>query len=219
MASCFADLLKRIEIINKKERDILELECQSALPFILFTTNGELFSSFGFSKSSFFNSHFFTVVSINKETQCAVLEVLLCKQDKLFRTKTFVVIDISCICGIHIIPFPVFDFFVEAHLTNDHFCLPFHLTKEDSSKTIWRATQNKMETATTISVTCEETDQVAKLIVNTKSGVIPLKVPKGEISSITVSDIRSIEVLTPDEIVKGTVEIQLNRCEKKKIYF
>lgn len=219
MASCFADLLKRIEIINKKERDMLELECMSALPFTFLGTNNELFSGFGFSGGYFFKSHFFTVVSINKETKCAVLEVLLCKKDKLFRTKSRVVIDISCICGIQIIPFPVFDFYLEAHLTNDHFCLPFHLTKRDTPKTIWRASQNKMENATTISVNHEGTDQVARLIVNTKSGVMPMTVPKGEISSITVSDILSMVVLTPKEIVKGTVEIQLNRCEKRKIHF
>ncbi|WP_338754904.1 CotZ-related putative spore coat protein [Bacillus sp. FJAT-52991] len=217
MTSCFTYLFKKIETINKKKTHTLE--CQSALPVIIFKKNGKPLSIVGFSRGSCFESHFFTVLSINKETQCAVLEVLLCKPGKLFRTEACVTVDISCICGIEIVSIPVFDCFLEAHMTNDHFCLPFTLAKADTPKIIWSSTnQHKIKNVATISVNYEGTDPEMKLIINTKEKAIPLAVLKGQMSSITALNLLSIEVSTPNEQVKGTVEIQLNLCEKKIVH-
>ena len=42
---------------------------------------------------------------------------------------------------------------------------------------------------------------------------------KGHCQSLTISDLKYIEILTPQKFVAGTIQIQLNYCYKEKYYF
>ena len=40
-------------------------------------------------------------------------------------------------------------------------------------------------------------------------------IPKGHCQSLTISDLKYIEILTPQKFVAGTIQIQLNYCYKE----
>ncbi|MCZ2259929.1 CotZ-related putative spore coat protein [Sporosarcina sp. G11-34] len=219
MTSWIAERLKKIEPINKKETH--KLACQSALPFMLVGKDGEPFSVIGISGGCFFVSSFFTVICIDEKSKCAVLEVLFprCCGRELFRTQARIFVDLSCFCGIEALPIPVFDCLIECHVKKDHLCLPFMLVKTDTTKTVWSTVQEKIGNTATITVNYVGPDPIVNLTLVTKDEVIPFVMVRGECRSVTVLNLKSIEVLTPLEQVRGTVEVQLNLVEKKKVCF
>ncbi len=84
---------------------------------------------------------------------------------------------------------------------------------------MWSTVQENIGNTATVSVNYVGPDPVLNLTLVTKNGRIPLVVTRGECRSVTVLNLNSIAVLTPLELAKGTVEVQLNLCEKKKIHF
>ncbi|HJF31758.1 MAG TPA: hypothetical protein K8V56_08260 [Sporosarcina psychrophila] len=217
MPSRITDVLK--EMVTKKETQLLGL--QTALPFILVRKDGTPFTVLGFSKGCFFRSPFFTVLSVDEENLCVVLEVLAscgCGNN-LFHTKARVLVNLDCFCSIEIVDKPVFDFLLLSHVTKDLVCLPFMLTKNDITKTICRINRKDVQLTATITVYYDGEDSQIRLTVYTYEGIITLIVPKNESRSITVFKLQSIEIATPIKEVKGTIEMQLNYCEKKIIYY
>jgi hypothetical protein len=219
MPSWITDILKEKETVNKKEMH--PLVCQSALPFMLVGKDGTPFTVLGSSRGCFFKSPFFTVISTNEKSLCVVLEVLASCScgNKLFRTEARVLVNLNCFCGIEIVATPVFDYLQLSHITRDQFCLPFMLTKKDSPKMICRIDRREIQHTETISVHYTGADPQLELTLFTNEKTISLTIPKDGIRSITVFNLQSIEIATPIKEVKGTIEIQLNFCEKKNIYY
>ena len=219
MPSWMTDRLKEIAAVNKKA--MYTVECQTALPFILVGRDGTPFTVFGFSRGCFFRSPFFTVLSVNDESSCVVLEVLApcgC-ENHLFRTKARVIVNANRFCGIEIVDLPVYDYLQVAYVTKDQLCLPFKATNKDSPKTIWKIEQKGLQHVGTLSVRYIGTESKVELALYTKEKCITLQVPKGEFRSITIFNLQSIDIATPMDVVKGTIDIQLNCCDKKNIYF
>ena len=141
-----------------------------------------------------------------------MLEVLVpcCCGNKLFRTKARVLVNLKCFCGIEIVATSVFDYLQLSHVTRDQFCLPFLLTKKDSSKTLCRIDRKDAQHTATISVYYDGTDPQVELTLYTYEEIITLLVRKGVFKSITVSNVQSIEIATPVEPGIGVVPFSIN---------
>ena len=213
------DRLKEIDMVNRQAMH--PSECQTAVPFMLVGRDGTPFTVFGFSKGCFFKSRFFTVHSMHGEGLCVVLEVLApCDCDKhLFRTKARVIINSNRFCGITLVDIPVFDYLQVSYVVTDQLCLPFMLCKKDVPKKIYRLDRKEQLHTETVSVHYTGADPQVELTLYTKEKSILLQVPKDEFRSLTVCQLQSIEIATPMDGVKGTIELQLHFCEKKKLYF
>ena len=62
------------------------------------------------------------------------------------------------------------------------------------------------------------TDSELQMFLYTKTKTYKMFIPKGHCQSLTISDLKYIEILTPQKFV-GTIQIQLNYCYKEKYYF
>lgn len=200
-------------------KETVRLEYYTSTPFRLIGQDGAPFTVLGFSKGCFFRSPFFTIMSMDCESHCAVLEVLVPCGNELFHTEARVLVRLNCFCSFEIVSKPVFDCLEQSQITKDQFCLPFKLTKNDSPKTICRIDRNDVQHMGTISVHYTGTDPEVKLTLYTKEETISLTIPRGKFRSITGLNLQSIEIANPIESVKGTIDTQLNFCEKKTIYF
>lgn len=223
------DELKRIESINKKKKNTIK--CQSILPFILLLeSNKKPFFLFGISRQCCFKSLFFTVKSVDEKKNCAVLELLfpcsdineqldfLCDVKILFRTKIYVVVDLSCFCGMTILEIPVFDCLVKCNVCKDKINFPFNVKNENSPCIIW--TTKQIDNTATITIQYNDgMDSYIEVILMTGTGTVTIHVFKGECRSVTVKDILSIEISKHTKEIEGNVEIQFNSIKRSNVYF
>ena len=219
MQNQIANLLKKVAMVNKTQTH--GLEYQSVMPFLLVGQDGVPFTVLGRSKGCFFSSSYFTVVSLDEGKLCAVLEVLYpcCCGGKLFRTEARVHVDVTRFCSIQIVAKPTFDYLRKSYITTDQICLPFTLTKNTLPQTICRIERKEIKQTGTISIHYTGPDPEVELIIYTDKAIIALTIPKDTSQSMTVCNMQSIEIATPIERVNGMIDIQLNFCEKKNIYF
>lgn len=213
MGNWIANLFKQAET-HKRKIHIVQ-------PFMLIGQDGTPFTAFSLSKGRFFSSSFFTIASINEKSHCAVLEVLhpCCCGGKLIRTEARVFIDLTCFYGIQMMTIPVFDGLQMSCITAERICLPFMLTKEDDPKMIYKLNQLENQHTETISVHYAGIDPHVELNLYTNENKLRLMVPRNGFRSVTVFNLLSIEIASPIDVVQGMIEIQLNLCEKKTIYY
>ncbi len=218
MSNWNIDLVKQLEQIHQPMHGPVG---RSALPFMLIGKDGTPFTVPGFSKGCFFRSKFFAFLSTNVQHHCAVLEVLMpcCCGCRLFRTQAKVLVDLGHFCGFDIVAAPVFDFLQYSDVTQEQICLEFLLKGSESPKTIYRMERNGVQHTETIAVHNTSTASSIEMNLYAHGKAIPFIVPQAGFRSLTVSNLQSIEILTLEETVRGTVELQLNICEKKTIYY
>ena len=207
------------EILAIHEQEINKPECQSVIPFRLVGNNGKRFSVVGFSRGCFFESSFFTLISVDEKSQCAVLEVLISVDGCLLHTEAKVIVDLWCFCGLEIVSSSVYDSLLVSRKIHDHFCRPFMLTEEDFPKVLWCPIQKHVANTGVISVNYSGVDCQVELTLFMDDGVLTMIVPKGECQTITVSNLQSIQVSQPIEQIKGAVEMKMIFHEEKEVYF
>lgn len=219
MSNRLAGLLKELKKIRGTQTH--RLECQTVTPFLLVGQDGTPFTVVGLSKGCFFSSPYFSVVSINEEIFCAVLEVLYpcCCGKNLFRSEARVLVDLTFLCGIETMATPIYECLEQSHITTERICLPFMLTKQDSSKVVYSIEWKEPQHTETVSIHYNGPDPEVELLIYTNEEIITLRIPKDTFQSRTVFNLQSIEIVSPTERVNGTIDIQLNYCEKKNIYF
>lgn len=212
------DLVKQLEQIHQPMHGPMS---GGALPLMLMGKDGTPFTVPGFSKGCFFKSNFFTLLSVNVQHHCAILEVLMpCRSGcRLFRTQAKVLVDLNCFCGVDRVTAPVFDYLQCSHVTQERICLPFMLKEDEPPKTIYSMEQKSVQDAETIAVRNTSRDSCVKMNIYAHGETIPFIVPRAGFRSLTVSNLKSIEILTPGETVTGLVDLQLNIYGKKKIRY
>ena len=94
------------------------------------------------------------------------------------------------------------------------------MRKKDTPIILWMTNEKNVMNSATISLDIT-TKSEGELMLNifTKEGGVISKASAGESKSITVSNITQIELETTMESVTGTLEIQLNRKQERKITF
>jgi hypothetical protein len=205
---------------------------QSAIPIYLYTCNGKLFYAHGDVNNHVFKSPFFIVESVDEKNHSAILHILLpyplfvLENDrihslqKFLRTGKFIKVDLHCFFGFSHIPIPVYDGIIVADLIKDTICIPYAMRKKDTPIILWMTNEKNVMNSATISLDIT-TKSEGELMLNifTKEGGVISKASAGESKSITVSNITQIELETTMESVTGTLEIQLNRKQERKITF
>lgn len=231
MNNCIVNELVEKEMIHKNTEFISE--CQNAQPFILLLSNGSPFVVTGRSQNCFFETVFFLVKSVNEETQCAVLELLFpcppISEDldnivcvtALFQTMACITVDLSCFCGIVNVNIPVFECLILCDVFKDTIRCPFLLTNTSPLHNIWTETnETKINNTATITVQYTNgTDPQIEVIITTDMGIVVLPVLKGGCRAVTLINISSVSISAPAGEIEGTVEIQLNRIERREIHF
>lgn len=210
-------LLQNILAMNEQNKN--KPEYQSVMPFRLIGNNGKLFSVVGFSRGCFFESSFFTLISVDEKSQCVELEVLASSDGLLLHTQARIIVDLWCFCGLEIVCSPVYDCLQVSRKIHEHFCRPFMLTKEDFPKVLWCSIQKHVANTAIISVDYSGIDCQVELILCMDDGILTMIVPKGECQIITVSNLQSIQVSQPIEEVEGTVDMKIIFHDEKEVYF
>lgn len=212
-------LLQEILAMNEKKKNKNKLECQSVMPFRLIENNGKPFSVVGFSKGCFFESSFFTLISVDETSQCVELEVLTSVDGLLLHTQARVIVNLRCFCGVEIVCSPVYDCLQVSRKMHEHFCCPFMLTKEEFPKVLWCSIQKHVANTGMISVNACGIDCQVELMLCMDDGVLTMIVPKGECQTITVSNLQSIQVSQPIDQIEGVVDMRMIFHEEKEVYF
>lgn len=195
--------------------------CGTSLSFMLVGKEGAPYIATAFSRDRFFTSCLFTIGWIDEKRCCAELDILIpsCCGNKLFRTEARILVNLTCFCGIDFIDTPIFDCLQVSYVIKDRICLPFMLTKKNSPKVLYTINPRTSAHVETISIHYTGPDPEVEVLVQTREKVISLQVPKDGFRSVTVLNLKTIEIATPIEAVHGTVEIHHTFCEKKNIYY
>nr|WP_276320185.1 S-Ena type endospore appendage [Bacillus cereus] len=105
-------------------------------------------------------------------------------------------------------------------MIKDSFCLAFCLSQNCPPQNIWETSKKHLNNITTITSSYNYgTDSELQMFLYTKTKTYKMFIPKGHCQSLTISDLKYIEILTPQKFVAGTIQIQLNYCYKEKYYF
>ena len=216
MQSYLIDVLGKIKKTNKNE--VHHLSCQTEVPFLLIGKNATPFTVLGFSKGRFFETNLFTIKCVDKCKGHALLEALRCRNGKLYRTDARILVNLSRFCGIERVISPVLDYLITSHFKRTVFCKRFVL-KDKPSNMLWQIDQYHLQNVATISVDFVGTASGVLLQFHTKDGIVPWNVHQEKAQSITIANLLEIEVLPTPELIELMVQVQLNECEKKIIYF
>ncbi|MCZ2969054.1 CotZ-related putative spore coat protein, partial [Acinetobacter baumannii] len=122
--------------------------------------------------------------------------------------------------GLTFVEIPVFDYLTKSRMIKDSFCLAFCLLQNCPPQNIWETSKKHLNNITTITSSYNYgTDSELQMFLYTKTKTYKMFIPKGHCQSLTISDLKYIEILTPQKFVAGTIQIQLNYCYKEKYYF
>lgn len=213
--------LKHIEERNRNSTHISE--CESERPFYLIHCNGEPFYAYGLIKECSFKTMFFTVKSIDQKKHSAVLNILVPYTSQkgemfLLRTETKIVVDLSCFCGFSTVSIPTVDCIILRNMIKDHLKLPLLANKSDSPQVIWNSNENELNNTATITFHYQKGLDVYVMIdLYMRGKKVSLIIPRGNKRAITVIDLLKIDIQPPSKMIIGTVEIQLNRIDKRKV--
>ncbi|QWG87418.1 CotZ-related putative spore coat protein [Bacillus mycoides] len=211
---------------------------QTTPPFCLFNYSGKLVSLAGNVKNGKFNTPFFTVKALDTKKNCALLELLFpspvienedptkfplnkfCCVKKLFHTKSQLFVNLADFCGLIFVDIPTFDCLIKSRMIKNSFCLTYCLTKNCPPRIIWKKSEKHLNNTATITSSYNNgTDPELQIFLYTKTKTYKMFIPKGHCKSLTVSDLEYIKFPTPQKLVTGTIQIQLNYYYKEKYYF
>ncbi|OLP66259.1 hypothetical protein BACPU_05610 [Bacillus pumilus] len=193
-------------------------------PFCFITGDGKPFYSWVFTGNKVFETCFFSLISINEENNCVLLELLvpcfknfhLC-QKGLYRSNSCVLVDISLFCGISEVELPVFDYIILEHIEKYPVLCCF--STSSCSLELWRNGTRSMNTATVVLHHQDEQDSPISINIQTKKSLHTLCVEKGESRAITVKDVNSIMKNDSKHKIRALLELQLNLIQREKINF
>ncbi len=227
--------LEKLVEINKTPHSA---KWQTTPPFCLFNYDGKLLTLAGNTKKGQFTTPFFIVKAVDTKKNCALLELLFpfpiienkhnqkfplnkfCCVKKLFYTKSKLFVNLADFCGLTFVEIPVFDYLTKSRVIKDSFCLAFCLSQNCPPQNIWETSKKHLNNITTITSSYNYgTDSELQMFLYTKTKTYKMFIPKGHCQSLTISDLKYIEILTPQKFVAGTIQIQLNYCYKEKYYF
>ncbi|MCW6697718.1 CotZ-related putative spore coat protein [Bacillus sp. RP12] len=191
-------------------------------PFLLIMENGEPFYSWVFVERSVFKTCYFSLISINEEQNCVVLELLVpccmrstCCQKVLYRSSSKILVDLSFLCGMIEAELPVYDALILKNIEPHHLLLDF--STSPSSVEIWRNGTRLLNTATVVLHHHDDQEVPVSITIQTKKACHDICVQKGESRSITVKDMMLILKKQATENVQARLDIQLNMVQRKKI--
>lgn len=221
-----AGITNRIKQIKEISLESVLSESKEMLPLYLITCDARLFYGISHINGYLVKTPFFTVESVDPEQQSAVLNMLVPYPNTCFhcmraliRTETYINIDLSSMCGFSYVPLPIYDYFPVANIIQNSFCLDFKLNETEPQRTIWNSANDQLKnTATIIFHYRSGKDSFIHINIYLKEKVIPQTIPKGVARAITVPDLRKIEICSSEHLVKGTVDLLLNRKKETKIY-
>ncbi|KGR76277.1 CotZ-related putative spore coat protein [Ureibacillus sinduriensis] len=224
---------KRVKQFERNCINFTEFSQYTELPFHLLNSKGHPFFAIGQIDGFSFKSPFFTVESVDPCQHSAVLNILApfpfqegdvdpsnCIQT-LLRTNSFVSVELSKFSGFSKVPISISDCLTICDMMEEHVRLPFMAGETDFPKVIWQHTGgNQINNVATIMLHYQNgIDSQVKLNLCTKDKLVTLNAPKGNGRAVTVKDLLSIEICPSAKLVKGIIEIQVNRKEERKIYF
>ncbi|MCY7616373.1 hypothetical protein C6Y01_01340 [Bacillus sp. NMCC46] len=210
------------EIINQTKNEGFTHKRSMSSPFLLIMENGEPFYSWVFVERSVFNTCYFSLISINEEQNCVVLELLVpccmrstCCQKVLYRSSSKILVDLSFLCGMIEAELPVYDALILKNIEPHHLLLDF--STSPSSVEIWRNGTRLLNTATVVLHHHDDQEVPVSITIQTKKACHDICVQKGESRSITVKDMMLILKKQATENVQARLDIQLNMVQRKKI--
>ncbi|XYU18922.1 CotZ-related putative spore coat protein [Bacillus pumilus] len=210
------------EIINQTKNEGFTHKRSMSSPFLLIMENGEPFYSWVFVERSVFNTCYFSLISINEEQNCVVLELLVpccmrstCCQKVLYRSSSKILVDLSFLCGMIEAELPVYDALILKNIEPHHLLLDF--STSPSSVEIWRNGTKLLNTATVVLHHHDDQEVPVSITIQTKKACHDICVQKGESRSITVKDMMLILKKQATENVQARLDIQLNMVQRKKI--
>lgn len=211
---------------------------QTTPPFCLFNYNGNLLALAGNNKNGEFTTPFFTARSVDTKKNSALLELLFpfpiienkknqkfslnkfCCVKKLFHTKNKLLVNLADFCSLNFVDIQIFDCLINSSITKDNACLAFCLSKNLSPQLIWETSKKHLNNIATITSSYNYgTDLELQIFLYTKTNTYKMFIPKGHCKSLTISDLKYIEIPNPQKFVTGTIQIQLNFYCKEKCYF
>lgn len=210
------------EIKNKTKDEGFAHKRSMCSPFLLIKEDGEPFYSWVFFERSVFKTCYFSVISMNEEQNCVLLELLVpcctrstCCQKVLYRSSSKILVDLSFLCGISEVELPVYDALILRNIETHHILLCF--STSPNSFEIWRNGTKLLNTATVVLHHQDDQDVPITIKVQTKKACHDMCVQKGESRAITVKDIMFILKEESIENVQALLEIQFNMVRREKI--
>ncbi|MGG1699129.1 CotZ-related putative spore coat protein [Bacillus zhangzhouensis] len=210
------------ELNNKTKDEGFTHKRSMSSPFLLIMEDGEPFYSWVFFEKSVFKTCYFSLISINEEQNCVVLELLVpccmrsaCCQKVLYRSSSRILVDLSFLCGMSEVELPVYDALILKNIEPHHILLCFSTSA--SSFEIWRNGTKLLNTATVVLHHQDDQDVPISVKIQTKKACHDICVQKGESRAITVKDMMFILKEESIENVQALVEIQINIVRRKKI--
>ncbi|MFW5429158.1 CotZ-related putative spore coat protein [Bacillus pumilus] len=210
------------EIINQTKNEGFTHKRSMSSPFLLIMENGEPFYSWVFVERSVFKTCYFSLISINEEQNCVVLELLVpccmrstCCQKVLYRSSSKILVDLSFLCGMIEAELSVYDALILKNIEPHHLLLDF--STSPSSVEIWRNGTRLLNTATVVLHHHDDQEVPVSITIQTKKACHDICVQKGESRSITVKDMMLILKKQATENVQARLDIQLNMVQRKKI--
>ncbi|MFW0808625.1 CotZ-related putative spore coat protein [Bacillus pumilus] len=210
------------EINNQTKNEGFTHKRSISSPFLLIMEDGEPFYSWVFFERSVFKTCYFSLISINEEQNCVVLELLVpccmrstCCQKVLYRSSSKILVDLSFLCGMIETELPVHDAFILKNIEPHHLLLDF--STSPSAVEIWRNGTKLPNAATVVLHHRDDQDVPVSITIQTKKACHDICVQKGESRSITVKDMMLILNHQTAEKVQARLDIQLNMVQRKKI--
>ncbi|MGG0526219.1 CotZ-related putative spore coat protein [Bacillus pumilus] len=210
------------EINNQTKNEGFTHKRSISSPFLLIMEDGEPFYSWVFFERSVFKTCYFSLISINEEQNCVVLELLVpccmrstCCQKVLYRSSSKILVDLSFLCGMIETELPVYDAFILKNIEHHHLLLDF--STSPSAVEIWRNGTKLPNAATVVLHHRDDQDVPVSITIQTKKACHDICVQKGESRSITVKDMMLILNHQTAEKVQARLDIQLNMVQRKKI--
>ncbi|MCP1530049.1 CotZ-related putative spore coat protein [Bacillus pumilus] len=210
------------EINNQTKNESFTHKRSMSPSFLLLMEDGEPFYSWVFFEKSVFKTCYFSLISINEEQNCVVLELLVpccmrsaCCQKVLYRSSSKILVDLSFLCGMIEAEQPVYDAIILKNIEPHHLLLGF--STSPSSVEIWRNGTKLPNVATVILHHHDDQDVPVSITIQTKKSCHDICVQKGESRSITVKDMMLIFNHQTTEKVQACLDIQLNMVQRKKI--
>ncbi|MDX5485952.1 CotZ-related putative spore coat protein [Bacillus pumilus] len=210
------------EINNQTKNEGFTHKRSISSPFLLIMEDGEPFYSWVFFERSVFKTCYFSLISINEEQNCVVLELLVpccmrstCCQKVLYRSSSKILVDLSFLCGMIETELPVYDAFILKNIEPHHLLLDF--STSPSAVEIWRNGTKLPNAATVVLHHRDDQDVPVSITIQTKKACHDICVQKGESRSITVKDMMLILNHQTAEKVQARLDVQLNMVQRKKI--
>ncbi|MCY7434613.1 hypothetical protein MCY90_04520 [Bacillus pumilus] len=210
------------EINNQTKNESFTHKRSMSPSFLLLMEDGEPFYSWVFFEKSVFKTCYFSLISINEEQNCVVLELLVpccmrsaCCQKVLYRSSSKILVDLSFLCGMIEAELPVYDALILKNIEPHHLLLGF--STSPSSVEIWRNGTKLLNTATVVLHHHDDQDVPVSITIQTRRACHDICVQKGESRSITVKDMMLIFNHQTAEKVQACLDIQLNMVQRKKI--